>query len=189
MKILLITDTHGLIPEKTENVELILHAGDISFFEEDLGKILKKWDTLNIPIFLIHGNHESEEAIEFYIKKLKNIQFIHNKIIIFKNIIIAGIGGGGFSYSNPDTKSIEIEMKRLKIKKLDIFITHAPPYGTNLDLLENEHVGNIEFRRFIEKYQPKICVCGHLHENFGKMDKIGTSKLVNPGFEGAIIEI
>ncbi|MEM1988641.1 MAG: metallophosphoesterase [Candidatus Woesearchaeota archaeon] len=187
MKILVVSDTHGLVPKEIDKFDLIIHCGDISYFEEDLGKILKKWDALNLPIFFIHGNHESQEAVEFYMKKLKNFKFIHNEILEFNGIIIGGIGGGGFSYSNPDTKILEEKLK--KFNRIDIFVTHAPPYNTLLDLLFEDHVGNLEFRKFIEKYQPKFAFSGHLHENFQVKDKIGNTILINPGYEGVVIEI
>lgn len=57
-----------------------------------------------------------------------------------------------------------------------MFLFHAPPYQTDLDLtasmgmkIENiymdTHVGSIAIRRFIEKRQPHITLHGHIHES------------------------
>jgi len=57
-----------------------------------------------------------------------------------------------------------------------IFLFHAPPYRTNLDIAalkgttyENvpldEHVGSIAIRRFIESRKPHITLHGHIHES------------------------
>ena len=38
-------------------------------------------------------------------------------------------------------------------------------------------------------YQPDYVLCGHLHDNAGKKDKIGKSLVINPGWEGMMLEI
>ena len=189
MKILFVSDTHGEeINEKLiKKVDLILHSGDFTVFEDRIVELLLYLESLPVPIFLIHGNHESEENVKKIIKQynLRNIAFLHNKIVKFKGLIIGGIGGGGFSYGSPSTKKLE---KKLKNKHIDILLTHAPPYNTKLDQLGMDHIGNIEFRNFIEMFQPRICSCGHLHENAGKEDKINNTLLINPGYKGKILE-
>lgn len=57
-----------------------------------------------------------------------------------------------------------------------IFLFHAPPYQTNLDIAAlhgivyedvplDEHVGSIAIRRFIESRKPHITLHGHIHES------------------------
>lgn len=69
-----------------------------------------------------------------------------------------------------------------------IFITHDIPYNTKLDVgkdkkshVYGKHLGSTIARKFCEKYQPLICVGGHIHEGKGK-DKIGKTIVLNPGF-------
>ena len=69
-------------------------------------------------------------------------------------------------------------------------LTHAPPYGTKLDFLEYfGHVGSKSSIKAIKELKPKLVLCGHLHENFHKMHKIGSTLIVNPGQDGTIVEI
>ncbi|MBS3097214.1 hypothetical protein J4209_00295 [Candidatus Woesearchaeota archaeon] len=42
-------------------------------------------------------------------------------------------------------------------------------------------------KTFILKVKPDLAISGHLHENAGKEDKIGKTKIVNPGPFGKII--
>ena len=44
-------------------------------------------------------------------------------------------------------------------------------------------------REFIKKFKPKFVVCGHLHENEKKEDKLNNTIILNPGKYGKIIEI
>ncbi|MBN2552689.1 MAG: metallophosphoesterase [Spirochaetales bacterium] len=59
---------------------------------------------------------------------------------------------------------------------LAVFLFHAPPYGSNLDLADLDgqmvdsapldvHVGSIAVRRFIEQRRPFLTLHGHVHES------------------------
>jgi Icc-related predicted phosphoesterase len=39
-------------------------------------------------------------------------------------------------------------------------------------------------RECIEKYQPELCLCGHIHESRAK-DRIGRTPVINPGNLGS----
>jgi len=46
-----------------------------------------------------------------------------------------------------------------------VYVFHAPPYQTNLDLAYGrDHLGSIAIRLFIEKQQPYLTLHGHIHE-------------------------
>ena len=84
----------------------------------------------------------------------------------------------------------------LKFRSLDEFkgkkivlLTHGPPFNTKLDKLEVGHVGSVDYRKFIERIHPKLAISGHLHETVGKVDKIGSTKCINPGWDGMVIEL
>ena len=65
--------------------------------------------------------------------------------------------------------------------KRKIFVPHAPPYGTRVDIIHaGIHVGSTAVRDFIEDYQPDVVLCGHIHEARGQ-DKIEETKIVNCG--------
>ncbi len=69
-----------------------------------------------------------------------------------------------------------------------IFITHNVPYGTKIDTLHDKdsehhgkHFGSSVARWFCNKYQPLLCIGGHMHEHFGE-DKIKKTTAINVGF-------
>jgi Icc-related predicted phosphoesterase len=58
---------------------------------------------------------------------------------------------------------------------------HAPPMGTACDrLASGEHVGSTVIRTLIEREQPDLVLCGHIHESRGT-DTIGAAQIINPG--------
>ena len=77
---------------------------------------------------------------------------------------------------------------KYKDKKI-VLVTHQPPYGTKLDRLGQRHVGNEDYRKFIERIEPKVAISGHLHETVGLSDSIGKTKIVNPGWDGMVVEL
>jgi Icc-related predicted phosphoesterase len=88
--------------------------------------------------------------------------------------------------------TIESDLKRLsdKIDKPFIFISHAPPYDTPLDVIYNGlNVGSVGIRRFIEKWSKKGLLLasfhGHIHESPDRTGsvsiKIGHALCFNPG--------
>lgn len=68
-----------------------------------------------------------------------------------------------------------------------ILVSHAPPYGSNLDRLPHvaEPVGSRAVRDWIETHAPLCSLHGHIHESpevSGSFyDRIGRSLAINPG--------
>jgi len=69
-----------------------------------------------------------------------------------------------------------------------IFLSHNVPFKTKIDKITNKesprygrHYGSLITRETIEKYQPPVCIGGHMHEHFGKC-KIGRTVCINAGF-------
>ncbi|MBT4257707.1 hypothetical protein HOD88_00800 [archaeon] len=144
----------------------------------------------------------------FLIKGVKNIRDCQFQLHEFLGINFVGYGLSsayekpnmrkkkGFSnkeleklsraYSKIKTKLSKVYLKRDK-KLPTVFLTHNVPYGTKLDLMrkgskhDGKHIGSTVAREFCDKYQPMICVGGHMHEHF-KKDKIGKTIAINAGF-------
>ena len=69
-----------------------------------------------------------------------------------------GYGGGGFSTHDPEfehlAKKWERRMKMLRLFHRNlktVFVVHAPPYGTKVDLVYGDHVGSKSIRDFKPK--------------------------------------
>lgn len=79
---------------------------------------------------------------------------------------------------------------KYKDKNIDIFLAHYPPYGffdivkfekfKSENPMNGKHVGFKGFTQYIKKFQPKIFVCGHMHEYQG-MQTLGKTKIIETG--------
>ena len=139
---------------------------------------------------------------------LLNIVDVHHKIVDIGDYQIIGYGLSScpeYPQSKKDLenlapeklakakKSYEKYFKKLaslfeKTSKPTIFLSHNVPFNTVLDKITDKksprcgrHYGSLIAREIIEKYQPLICIGGHMHEHFGKC-KIGKTVCVNAGF-------
>jgi len=198
MKILAFADLHSDLKAlktlkktaKTKKPDIIICAGDISIFGDNFSYFVNELDELNIPFLLIPGNHEDDALIRSSEKLFVNVKDIHKKHFVKDDFLFLGWGGGGFSLIDKDFENAAKKFKKIisktRIKKI-VLVTHAPPYKTKVDNIHGSHAGNKSIRNFILDVKPLLAVCGHLHENEGKEDKIGKTRVINPGFEGKVM--
>lgn len=198
MKFLTFTDLHEdkavlkeLVKRASQpDIDFIVCGGDISTFGRGLTLVFKSFDALKKPFYVIPGNHE--EGSEILTRALVGFSNCHNfdrLAIKIGEYVFLGYGGGGFSVQSEEFRKLARQWYGKYKEEKIIFVTHGPPFGTALDLMGQKHVGNKDFRRFIDRIKPKIAISGHLHEAVGKMDTLGKTKLLNPGWEGMVVEV
>ena len=77
-------------------------------------------------------------------------------------------------------------LKKLSNPKETIYVIHAPPFNTKLDVITaGTHVGSKSIRKFIEQERPFLTLHGHIHESpemsGSWKDKIGKTTCINVG--------
>lgn len=204
MRILFFTDIHGNtmhlneLIEKSHHADIMVCAGDLTIFENGLDDVLKKLNSTGKPVIVVHGNHESESSMSVLSLRYKNIHFIHKSYYIYEDVIFFGHGGGGFSVEDKSfdkvadsfVKEFSKILKKTNKNLRLILVTHAPPYNTVIDAIdEGWHVGCKNYRKFIVAQQPIIAVSGHIHETFELDDRIGNTFILNPGPHGKILDL
>ena len=200
MKIMFFTDTHGDIDSlnhvreqiEEKGAELAVCAGDISVFEEDMHRLLGKVDRFGVPVLMMPGNHESEEYLSKACSRYRNVEYINNGCFENDEVFLICIEGNGFARKDAEFERVAKKLLPLLKEKKDlryVLVTHAVPYNTKLDLIGNYHVGNKSIRNFIRRTKPIYAICGHLHENERKKDRIGKTVVVNPGMYGMVLSV
>lgn len=195
MRILAFTDSHGStaairkIKAKAGKADIILCGGDLTLFEDKLVYFVGELSKTGKTVLAVHGNHEGEDAFGRAAAGFENVHFIHKKVFRVGDVVFMGFGGGGFSQVDKGIEGFARRFRKSTKGLKVVFVTHAPPYGTRLDLVAGRHCGNKTARQFIEKIKPALVVCGHLHENSGKKDKIKKTEIINPGPEGRILTV
>jgi uncharacterized protein len=187
-----------------------------------MGMAEKHLAPLDIPLYWIGGNDDKPEALE-QLDSTPHVHYVDEKVIRFDedHEIL------GFGWTNPSpwrtprelpedelAKRLEPLLGRVEKPARCIYMIHAPPYGTGLDIapkLDSSTdpprpvvqggqqvlipVGSTTFRAAILETQPLLALHGHIHETKNSA-KLKRSVCVDPGSEyssgtlrGAIVNV
>lgn len=192
----------GLIPmEDLPGGDLLLHAGDImnsGYNKNDIWDFCHWFQSLKQyedKVF-IAGNHDRmfqnhPKDVKEWLDKFGNIIYLQDDDFVIygdgpngdmpeNNIRIYGSPWQPEFYSwafNLQRNSIELSGKWEAIpNNTDILITHGPAFGT-LDTVTGrpwDNLGCELLAERIERFRPKIHICGHIHSGYGYEFKNGT---------------
>jgi Icc-related predicted phosphoesterase len=190
MKILATADIHGsqfrlniiLDNIKEYSPDLVIICGDITQFgPAEFAKTLL--DQIETDTLAITGNIDTPDVA-------KGIDESRATRIEMKKIIKDTIPFVGINGVNSDDFT-DFEAKKLIDSKC-VLITHVPPYGAQDKVFLGMHGGSKELREIVDKYKPRLVLCGHIHEDPG-VSKLGDTTVVNCSMgkrgEGALIDI
>jgi Icc-related predicted phosphoesterase len=65
-----------------------------------------------------------------------------------------------------------------------VLAVHSPPKGHVDDGLGSEAV-----LRAIEQKQPRVALCGHVHQCWGQQSRVGETPVMNLGPDGTLVEV
>lgn len=193
MKLIAITDIHGRLdyPEEAiadlRHADLVLVAGDVTNFGHgnDASKVIDQLAAWNDKIFGIHGNCDRSGVEEILATRGMNLHATMKRV---GDIIFFGIGGCNKTpfrtpqeYSEKELEAFTKDFSKSVDARHYVMVSHAPPYKTRVDkVFFGFHVGSKAIRTFIEKFQPDLVVCGHIHEARG-FDHIEKTLIINTG--------
>jgi Icc-related predicted phosphoesterase len=194
MKIVAIPDLHGStlgidrIGADLTEADVVILAGDLTNFgrEPEARRIVDTVKRYNKNVYAVQGNCDFPEVHTYLEREGLSL---HRKSVDINRLVLLGIGGSLVCPGNTPTEFSEEEFESfldeashgLEIDTPKILISHQPPINTKVDLVQSgDHVGSASVREFIEKFQPFLCISGHIHESVG-IDEIGKTKLINSG--------
>lgn len=201
MDIVVISDIHGDVENlltyfdkiKELKFDVIVCPGDFTdinvpkgFTQEGVAElIISELKSLNKPIVSVPGNMDTKEIIKILEKEGTSV---HGRGKTIKGYGFYGYGGAKTPFGT-STEPTEEELglglqnayKDVEKTRFKVQVTHAPPHGTRLDLLQSGiHVGSNVVKSFIESHEPIIAVSAHIQEAKGT-DKLNSTFLINSG--------
>ena len=193
MKLLCITDLHssatalaGILAEAGP-VDLILLGGDITSFgtPEEAANLVGQAQSRGVPVLAVAGNCDSLQ-IDARLSEMG--VGIHGR-----GVTLGLVGFHGLSASPPWRshmycleegqllQALQAGYEQIAHAHRHVVLAHAPPRDGRLDrTFLGQHVGSTALRQFIEKHQPDLVVCGHVHEARG-VELLGRTTVVNCG--------
>jgi uncharacterized protein len=193
-RIAYVVDVHGryeAVPRalaEIGDVELLIVGGDITTggTPDDAARAIESWRPLAPQLLAVAGNMDSP-AIDARLAELGVA--LDSRGYVLGDLGVFGVSAAPTSPLHTPYELADDELER-RIESgfaavagcpRKIFCPHAPPLNTACDRLRSgEHVGSAIIRTFVEREQPDVVLCGHIHEARGE-DVISHSKVLNPG--------
>ena len=181
------------IKSRFGDVDLALSCGDLSYYY--LEYIIS---SLDIPLYFVRGNHANQ--VELGCAGPRRAPWgavdVHQRVLKDKKtgLLIAGIEGC-LRYNMGDHQYTQAQMWRMVYKLvprllwnkahhgrfLDIFISHAPPWGIH-DQEDRAHQGVKAFNWLIKTFEPTLHLHGHIHvytPNIVTETQVGKTLILN----------
>ena len=198
MKIVYVVDVHGdraAVARAVGNVgaaDLLIVGGDITTAGtvDDAALAVEGWRPLAARLLAVAGNMDSP-AIDARLALLDVA--LDGRGVVMGDVGVFGVSAGPKSPLHTPYEITEEQIAAraeagfadVKNCRVKIFCPHAPPKDTACDRIHSGlHVGSTAVREFVERTQPDLVLCGHIHESRGE-DWIGKARVVNPGPVGA----
>ncbi len=171
MKILFVSDT--MMPQMESAVNLRRRYADVELVVScgDMPRVYLEFITsiLNVPLFYVRGNHD-----ERYEWEPPGGDDLHQKLVHYNGLTFYGLEGS-IRYNKSPIQYTEGQMRRMvnqafavmqynNVRRggLDVFVTHSPVWGIH-DAEDPPHRGFKALLRFLDWYQPRYMVHGHVH--------------------------
>jgi uncharacterized protein len=198
-KILAASDLHGdskqakKLAEKAdkEKVDLVVLCGDITGWVETKD-IIKPFKDKKKKVLILPGNWDSFATADF-LAEIYGVKNIHGYSVKYENVGFFGAGGTANSIGPSNTsereifKNLEKAHSRLNGIEKKIMLTHEHPSGSKSEF--SGVPGSQAIKKAIDKFKPDFLLHGHIHEAAGADEKINSTRVINVGKEGKIIEI
>lgn len=201
MRIYAVADLHGrtdriaLIKNKVSeiNPDIVVIAGDITNYSNP-GPIISQINEIPVPVMAVRGNTDRLK-VEELLEQCSNITALH-----LNEITVGGIPFIGASGTIPIPFSSRLRLRERRfheylehfINRQSILVIHPPPWGSLDEAFGRFHAGCRRLLKTVTRRQPRMVICGHIHERPG-LASIGETLVVNCSIgrtgNGALIEL
>lgn len=197
MRLLGITDLHDnrssleRILAHAGPVDVLLLGGDITNFgnPNDAERVVRMLQSRPGRIFAVAGNCDSPDI---------EARLVELGVSLFqRGVTVDGVGFQGLSAMPPWrpemyhfreeelAAALDAGYRQLAAPARHVVLSHPPPRAQRIDYTQRGHnVGSTALREFIDRVQPDLVVCGHIHEGRG-VEQLGRTLVVNCGAAAA----
>jgi uncharacterized protein len=192
MKIVAFADVHdafhkvAMVLQQTAPFDVVVVAGDITTAgtPADAERAIGLWRPLAPRLLAVAGNMDSS-SIDGTLDDLG--VSLNGRCQRVGTVVFFGCSAAPVSLGTPyEITELEIAARlehgyeQARGATPLVLVPHAPPLGAVDTLRSGVHVGSPVIRRFIDRVQPALVLCGHIHESRGQQ-MVGSTLVVNCG--------
>ena len=191
MKLLAFSDLHrnsdaaAAIVAASADADVVVGAGDFATMGEGLEDCLSILSQLRVPLILVAGNHERLPDLQTQCAGWRNMHVLHGNGIAIGGIDFFGVG---FEIPGSGNAVLESQLSEDEGAKLlaacpagAVLITHSPPLGIADLQRDGSHQGSQSILATVQKKQPRLHLCGHIHNAWGTTGTVGACPVHNLG--------
>jgi Icc-related predicted phosphoesterase len=197
VKLLAFSDLHrdlgqaAKLVEMSAEADVVIGAGDFASVHEGLTETIESLSAIDKPTVLIPGNNETADALREAATGWSSATVLHGSGTTIEGFEFFGLGAGipitpwEWSFDLDDQAATEM---LAGCPEGAVLVLHSPPQGHCDAGATGDHFGSPALLRAIEDKQPRLAVCGHIHESWGCTSQIGDTPLHNLGPTGTWLE-
>ena len=189
MRILAFSDLHlararaADIVAASRDADLVIGAGDFCNMRKGLGEAMAMLAGIEAPLVMVPGNNESFDELRAAAPEPATV--LHGQSVEIGRLRVFGLGSGvpvtPFGAWSCDLSEQQAAAMLTAAEGADILVSHSPPKGIADVTSQGQSVGSTAVRDAIERVQPRLALCGHIHDCWGHEGTIGTARVVNLG--------
>ena len=198
MKLLAFSDLHRdldqaeRLVERSSEADVVIAAGDFASVHEGLDQTIGALTAISAPTVLVPGNNETEDALRSACEGWKAATVLHGQAAEIDGTTFFGLGAGipitpwDWSFDLDEESASE---RLAACPEGAVLVVHSPPKGHCDQSSSGDHLGSEAILATIEAKQPRLAVCGHIHESWSAESEIGPTRVINLGPAGTPIEL
>ncbi len=163
------------------DADIVIGAGDFCNGRNGLDEAMDLLWILEGDAIYVPGNAESADEL----RAATSATVLHGQAVERAGLSIFGLGYAvpttPFGSWSCDLTEGEAEALLAGMTEADILISHSPPKGLTDLTSTGRHIGSTAVRAAIERVQPRLCLCGHIHDSWGSSGFIGRTAVHNLG--------
>ncbi len=163
------------------DADLIIGAGDFCNARGGLGDAMDMLRAIEDKAIYVPGNAESAEEL----RAATGAEVLHGGATERNGLTIFGLGYAvpvtPFGSWSCDLTEEAAHSLLTAMQDADVLISHSPPKGVADRNSHGLSLGSVSVRAAIERDQPRLCLCGHIHDSRGQSGSIGATSVHNLG--------
>jgi Icc-related predicted phosphoesterase len=179
------------LADLAKDADVVIGAGDFASVRLGISRAIEPLKQIEKPTVLVPGNNESESELADACEGWTSAVLLHGDAADIDGMTFFGLGAGvpvtPFPWSF-DLSEREADKKLAGCPEGCVLVVHSPPKGY-VDEAHGRHMGSDAILTAIETKRPRLAVCGHIHESWGREATIGRTPVVNLGPEGRFFEL
>jgi Icc-related predicted phosphoesterase len=197
VKLLAFSDVHAdlrqveRLVEQSATADVVIGVGDFASVHQGLEETIDALRAIERPVVLVPGNNETDEALREACRGWDSARVLHGQGAKIDGVAFYGLGAGvpvtpwDWSF---DLTEDEAAAMLAGCPEGCVLAVHSPPRG-HVDLSRGRHLGSESVLRAIESRRPRLALCGHIHEQWGQQSVIGSTRVINLGPAGALLDL